>query len=502
MSRAIHATDSDCLVVNMLIQQIHWKGQVQEVRTQWALGFLHTLISHGHHDAHTAASASRMQEVLHTHGLTRALRPVEWSRIVHGLSNALNALDPSGILSSRLQHWPRGKTVGPWWFQVDKGLTVRCVEPRLALPQSLGPDVLGTLASATLSMSVDPLGHSALTLTRRFKEAMEAHWKALPAYAAELLDDHKAWAGESDALRALRRLRRAEILYGHGELATAKRLIEQLDSELMQPDVRALISPHLEVLRLRVRYSSDPVAQHVQVGRAARRALSPRVLIPGSRLDAAVMAEHFHLLLLCERRWLEQHPIRDARDPHRIAMLHSAHSAIFLYLLARNLERAQHACANLAYAHQKLAAQRPDDHVALAIGWHELSFGMHTSFSGAEGSAWEYIYVGELWLEQPEARRIWSKLNHDGIWCDTTPAQESFYSMACRIADQLNDPRQQAYTRLNRYRYALQQRDLELAAEAMASLDSHLNRHPHIMKLLVDEGYPLPSGLVGTAPAV
>lgn len=502
MSIAIHVADSDSLVVNMLVQQIHWKGQVQEVRSQWALGFLYTLISHGHHDAHTAASASRMQEVLHTYGLTRALRPVEWSRIVHRLSNALNALDPSGTLSSRLQHWPRGKTVGPWWFQVDKGLTVRCVEPRLPLQQSQGAAVVGTLASESLSMAVDPLGQSALNLTRRFKEAMEAHWKALPSYAAELLDDHAAWTGESDALRALRRLRRAEILHGNGEMASATRVIEQLDGELTQADVRALISPHLDVLRLRMRYSSDPVGQHAQVGRAARQALSPRVLIPGSRLDAAVMAEHFHLLLLCERRWLEQHPIRDAGDPHRIALLHSAHSALLLYFLARNLERAQHVCANLAYAHQKLAGQRPDDHVALAIGWHELSFGMHTSFSGAEGSAWEYIYVGELWLDQPEARRIWSNLNHDGIWCDTTPAQVTFYNMACQIADQLNDPRQQAYTRLNRYRYALQQRDLELAAEALTSLESHLNQHLHIVKLLIDEGYQLPSGIPGTAAAV
>ena len=212
--------------------------------------------------------------------------------------------------------------------------------------------------------------------------------------------------------------------------------------------------------------------------------------------DSSDWAEQFHLLALCERRVLQHEMPWQTRPQdgalHATPLLRAAHAALLLFLLVRNYDKTQHVCANLAYAHQKLAPDLGEPHWQMAVRWHALSFGLHASFGGVESSAWEYIYLGELWLDSPQAREACRTPGLDASWGDDTPAQLSFYDRACRIAEQIGEPRQMAYTLLNRQRFATQLRAPRARDDSLRRLRKLLQAHPELERLLLRENYSLP----------
>lgn len=488
------------LELDSSLRRISWGGQAVALSGRWDAAFLHALIAGRCFGPGRAGTAQTLERAMAPFGLRASLTATQWSRIVERVRAALLELDPAGGWARRLSHPPRGKTTGPWWWTLGAdeapplllGGDASLPLTRLA-SGSLTPAVPDSLALASAS-ALD--SEAPARLAAEFKLALEAVWKADPKHALDLLAENARWKGESLALSMLRRLRRVEVLQSVGAYGRAARLLDALEAERSDPLLARLFASHIRLARMRVTYAGDPMGSYAALGRELRQALTGRAARATDCGDGMAWAEKLHLLALCERRTLEYDTDVDtgaSAAPARLhPMLRAAHAALLLFLLARCHDRAQHVCANLAYAHQKLAPRFGEPHWALAVRWHELSFGMHAAFGGAENSAWEYIYLGEFWLDSPEARAACRRPGRGASWDDHTPDDLAFYDRACRIAAQLGDPRQVAYTLLNRYRFALHAGSGKTRDEALRRVRAHLRAHPELVRLMEGEGYVLP----------
>lgn len=488
------------LVVDLQQGELRLQDQRQVLSGRWDLVFLYCLLQGQHFSAQRGASAETLQQAMARHGLGKTLAPTQWGRILGRLRAALHDLAPALGLDHRLCHTHRGKTTGPWWWQGDGLLDLVCSpQAQATTPVNTSP------VDPALGLARRLDGTDALRLANRFKLAMESLWKADPLQAAAVLADSDAWQGESDALRALRLVRHAEVQGSMRAYADATQLLDRAQARLAGTTLQALLEPGISTTRLRLAYAADPVGRHTDVGQTLRRALTAGAGTQPGAVDAVQLAEQCHLLSLCERRALEDDHVFDSAAPDHdqalAPMLHSAHAALYLHFVTRNYDRAQHVCANLAYAHQRLALHLGPAHARLAVGWHTLSFALHASFGGAESSAWEYIFLGELWLGSADARAELAKQSLQVHWEDLHPGELAFYDRACRVADQVQDPRQQAYALLNRYRFALARGLAAVRGDALRHLDTLLAAQPALRAMLASEGYSMPQP-IGSPVAV
>jgi len=477
-------------------RRIGFDNHAEALAGQWDAAFLASLAPPNGQGEAPELDASAMAAALANYGLARAMTPTDWGRILDRLTAKLNSLTAGGPASARILFAPRRKTGGPW--RLVSTVPVRSIRPAAVPPTPPRPsssdrtvDMPGT-PWLMLSDSDDP--YRAVQLADRLKRAVEALWKAMPDEAIALLNDESAWTQESLALGLLRRLRLAEALGSVGRHEEARAVLARDEAQLRQPGLGAIFQPHASLTGLRLDYGASPVSHYAAVHTRLARDLASYWNSGTSRVDATTWAEHLHLAALCQRRQLEQDAdaTPDGGRAAVRAMLHSFHAAFLLFMLVRNYERAQHVCANLAYAHHKLALQFGEPHWTLAVDWHGLSFAMHATFGGAESSAWEYIYIGELWLSSAAAQEAFRSRMLRAGWNDLTPDKARFYEEACRIARQLGDPRQQAYTLLNRYRFQLTVHTPLLRQAALQELLGFLASHPTQHQLLQQEGYPLP----------
>ncbi len=480
------------------MRRLSYGGRSVPLTGRWDAAFLHALVAGRYFSPRRPGTAHALERGMATFGLRSALTATQWSRIVERVRAALLQLDPGGGLARRLGHPPRGKTTGPWWWVLRDGepppvLVGDDLPATTARAEATGP-VSATPVSLVLATQIDD--ETPAHLAAQFKLALEAMWKADPKHALDLLADASRWKGESTAFSMLRRLRRAEVLQSIGAHGRAARVLEAVAGEQSDPLLVRLFGSHIRLARMRVVYASDPVGHYAGLRRELHQTLVGRPDRAGDGGDAMAWAEKLHLLALCERRALEQAFGEETCDRFNAANLHpmlrAAHAALLLFLLVRCYDKAQHVCANLAYAHQRLAPHLGEPHWVLAVRWHELSFGMHAAFGGAENSAWEYIYLGEFWLDSPQARAACRRPGRGASWDDHTPEHLAFYDRGCRIAAQLGNPRQIAYTLLNRYRFALHAGPGKTRDEALRRLRAHLRAHPELVRLLEREGYVLP----------
>ena len=472
-------------------QQLQISGQPPVyVRGRHDLPFLAVLVAGGHHSAERAASASKVTAALQVLGLpATSLMAKDWHRILTRLDEALSTLGPA---SQRLavDHAPRSKTIGPWWLVLPEGLVIEFHPPL----QTGTP-----WANSAESVRPPRLAHGLLEedtvrLTGALKRATELMWNGLLEDAVAAYCDDDAWLGEAAELRALRLLRCADTEITLGRHTAARMRLALAASAVRDQPGEVLLRPHLQAVLLRCDYAENPHQHYARVMQTLRPLVQAWCIAP-AEVDAAALGERLNLLCLCERRVVEAGMGGTSANGSEISiarMLAAAHGALFCFLLVQNHEKAQYACANLAYAHQRMAAGGNAAHWHLAVEWHALSFGFSEGFQQSENSAWEFIFLGELWLASAEARAAFERADLRAAWRNQDPSSPHFYAGACALADSLNDPRQRAYAWLNRARFA---EHAGLAAErdsARAVLAAHLTLHPAVRQLLLDEGYPLP----------
>ena len=482
---------------------VHYGGGSMRLRGARDAAFLHALARGGHTTPQSAITAAQMAQLLKAAGLRAPKDGTQWARILERVCGALDELDPSLALSAHLRHPVRAKTTGPWWWEPACAGHVAELAPAVgagpAMPRTAGSAAARSVVPASLGLSVDPLDTSAPALLQRLKLGLEAHWKADLVYAAEVLADDAGWAGETPALALLRRWRLAEVQMAVGRHADAEATLAQCMRACSSAELQQLFVSHLRMSSQRLAYARHPVQVHAALLRRLRAEVD-RVATPGQ--DAMLAGERLHLMMLCARRAVEEAAQAGTPPARRLPMLRTlfiaGHAAIVHFLVARNPDRAQHVCANLAYAHQRLSVLGDSsgsgglDHTLLALRWHRLSFGLHASFGGAENSAWEYIYLGELWLNSPQARTACRQSWDDGSWNDISPATPAFYAQGCRVARLIGEPRQLAYTLINQARFLKEHQSWGPSEAAWTELRQLLRAHPDVRRVLASEGYDMP----------
>lgn len=457
------------------------------VRGRLDLAFLAVLAAGGHHSARQAASAPRVIAALQALGLpATALTAKDWHRILTRLDEALSKLGHASLRPA-VEHAARNKTIGPWWLALPEGLVIELH------PQFETDDPTSEVGRPP-GLAQGQLEEDAVRLTGALKRATELMWNGLLEDAVTAFCDDGAWLGETAELRALRLLRCADTEITLGRHSAARVRLALAAAAVRERPGEVLLRPHLHAVLLRCDYAQNPQQNYARVAKALRPLAQAWFLAP-AEVDAAALGERLNLLCLSERRAFEAclgGTEANGAEACITRMLAAAHGALFCFLLVQNHDKAQYVCANLAYAHQRIAASGNSAHWRLAVEWHALSFGFSEGFQQSENSAWEYIFLGELWLASAEARTAFQQAELRAAWRNQDPSSLHFYAAACVLADGLNDPRQRAYTWLNRVRFAER---AGLAAErdlAGVVLAAHLTSYPAVRQLILDEGYPLP----------
>lgn len=477
-----------CLRINTNRQQVQLDDHPPlSVRGRFDLAFLAVLATGGHHSARLGASRSIVIAGIQAMGLpAQALTAKSWHRILDRLGEALRALHPAEQLPV-VRHPTRGKTTGPWWLAMPDGLAVEVHPPLL-------PANPAAQAGGPPRLAQRLLNDDTVRLTGALKRAMELAWNGLLVDAVTAFADDATWHGESAELRSLRLLRSAEIEITLGRHLAARERLALAAAAVYGKAGEELLRPHLQTVLLRCDYAQSP-QQHFGKVAQALRPLAQAWFIAPSEVDAVALGDRLNLLCLCERRAVEAGPGDTNDDGAKACMarlLEAAHGALFCFLLVQNHEKAQYVCANLAYAHQRIAAKGSPADWRLAVEWHALSFGFSEGFQQSEDSSWEFIYLGELWLASAEARAAFHRAELRAAWRNHDPSTLDFYAAACTLADSLNDPRQQAYAWLNRFRFAEHVRLERERDAAWGVLAAHLALHPAIRQLILAEGYRLP----------
>lgn len=217
-----------------------------------------------------------------------------------------------------------------------------------------------------------------------------------------------------------------------------------------------------------------------------------------------VIAEinRLNLLMLCERRQLEQDPGVNGSDLHKAAlrMVQHGHAALYLAISASWMERAQNVVANLAYAHQSVAKrykQAGDSaseglHLQLAVQWYTMALSYFTRFDVPENSAHEYIFLGELWQSSQRARDMFELASRGMPWLQHRPDQPSYYQHASSVAKKIKDPKQIAYCGLMQWTFGQNAPHRDSMALGLKTLRDVLAAHPDLVEVLSEEGYQLP----------
>lgn len=420
-------------------------------------------------------SRADLAQVLRPLGLHGDLCARQMLRVWAAVEAMFAEVGASAGLAQRLVHGPRARSSGPWAWAVLAGDELRLDAQQAPCHPSAG-----------WCFSHRGEADTSLALFAELGQVVSLMWKGLPAEAWRLLDDDSRWEGASAALTALLSLLRGEVLAKQRRFGSAYAALDLAQAQVSAgPPSLAFLLEQIGVQRVRARYAEQPEVVY------ATLLPEVRALQRSSRgFDPNALADLLNVEALCLRRRLEAAghlPLGD-RMALLAAMERAALASMFGYMAGRQFERAQCACANLAYACQRVAGVTDPAWSGRAMRWYAVSTQMHESLDLSWNSAWEYVFIGELWLGSPSAREAAMAIS----WQGAHPGELGFYEAGVREADHSADPRQQAHTRLNLYEYARLMQLPAVATGAVQSLWACLDAAPDLLGLLQDEGYQLP----------
>ncbi|MDC8772876.1 hypothetical protein [Roseateles albus] len=477
-------------------------GVTVQPRQQWLCAFLQLLVQSSSRAGRRLTRAD-LEQALQRFGRGAVpLHAKQVQRLVDGLRALFASQGMGEDFDARFVCEPAHKTAGPWGWTPQPGdaLVQRGgQEQQGAAPSSSGVDWLPTLAAPESH-------HQAVIVAMQMQQAMAQQWDGNTALALEALDSPTAWEGASRKMLALRELKRADLFANLRDFDTAERC---LDAAVALTSGRhtladSVVSSMAHVSRMRLHYSRSPALHFQEILDAAHGVGTAQMPMPGEASPCG-FADRWNLLMLCERRWLEAH-VRTADTAAWAAHLHAmerlGHGALFMCLAAHLHERAQNICANLAYAYQRLSAlaatRTPDgasestQHLEAAIEWHALSLSYRLRFDLPDNSAYDLIFLGELWLSGPKARAAFERYAYHIAWLGLRPDEAEFYQRAWECASIINDPRQMAYCALNKLGFARHTRNGAIQDLALQELRCVLGAHPNLVQLLAHEGYAVP----------
>ena len=476
------------------------EGRARSPRTRWFAAFLQALVERGRRQ--DSLTREELGRVLGAHG--RPLQPLnakQAQRLVDGLREVFVGGGLAGAFDKRFICPPMGKTNGPWrWIAGPGDQTLFHAPATPEESQALLP------VQRLPAIAEPPDGTTAVALASDMKQVLALRWDNQPAAAIALLSENDRWRHATPEFAAMRWFKLGELLAGRRDYTQAQTAFVKAQILLRQVPwaARGALDSQLEVQRGLAQYSQQP-AQHFQEVLDGALATGDALRSRGGDGNPYSDAKRLNLLALCERRWLEVHRV-DARPAqwaeHVEALLRNGHAALFLCLQTEQMERARNICANMAYAHQKLArwvvesrGAAPEvgaSHLDHAIAWYAVSMSFHYRFDLPENLAYLYIYLGELWLSGTSARAAfeaaWLRLTWDG----ERPDEAGFYKRACECAQQVGDPRQVAYTALNELRFGEVVGSAAVKSRGLKLLKAVLRTDPDLFDTLRAEGYAVP----------
>lgn len=405
-------------------------------------------------------------------------------RIWRHLDTLFASAGASECLALRLPRRPGALSVGPWSWRPQPG-------DQIELNPAQCPGTLPTGDTQPwFSRSDEASG--ALPLFLSLQEVMALLWKGLPQDAQTLLDHEARWCDAAPALVALLCLLRGQVLTQLRQFSPARESLRHAGVEATHaPHALAFLQGHVALAEARLDYAEHP--EEAYTGLLMR--LPDLLQGPVAMADPAIRAEALNLQGLCQRRELEAEGT-SLDGPGREARLHAMQrsflAALFLLTAARQFERAQCACSNLAYAYQQVAPLFTPSMFGLAMQWHGAATRMHTTFDLSFSSAWEYIFIGELWLRSATGRAAAQALSSEFNWQGQRPDRLRFYEDGVKAAQGTADPRQQAHALINLHQFAALRKLAPAQAQALEALRAVLQRAPDLVGVLRAEGCRLP----------
>lgn len=472
-------------------------GKQHIFRTHWVAGMLQALVQNGP----SGLCRSALSNHLCLLGRREAgLNPKQAQRMMDTLQQAL--ADMGGAEAMNRIRWAPGcKVNGPWFWMAKPTdrIEFHNIEGH-TLDAAQGPGPLP-------SFHADPLSPQAIRIAHELKQWMAWMWEGDGDMLLSSHADETLWGDCSEPAKALRWMRLGEHAIAARSLDLAAASLDACELALRACDALTVgaLAAVVQTLRWRLRYHANPVGNFAAVHQEALMAAQA----PRSCEAVNVIAEinRLNLLMLCERRQLEQDPGVSGSDLHKAALLmvQHGHAALYLAVAASWMDRAQNVVANLAYAHQAVAKrfQLAGDsaseglHLQLAVQWYAMALSYFTRFDVPENSAHEYIFLGELWQSSQRARDLFSEASPGMPWLQHRPDQPSYYQHASSVAKRIKDPKQIAYCGLMQWAFGQKTPHRDSMAEGLKTLQEVLAVHPDLVEVLSEEGYQLPT-LSGT----
>jgi tetratricopeptide (TPR) repeat protein len=263
----------------------------------------------------------------------------------------------------------------------------------------------------------------------------------------------------------------------------------------------------------RIDYDESPAENHASLWHS----VTPPSAMQGA--DGRVLPDWHNLRALLARRRLLDLPRAHARaqagevGPDSPAALHECalnhfQSALYWVLQQRDWDRLLAYVANVGF-HLQSVLPLGLASVSQVFAWHGLCLTYGDKFNLAQDSAWEFIFLGEFWLDhhaELAARSLATPLTHTVD--DAHPSQQAFYTKALDKLKKCADARQYVIMWILYGRFvachllpsiptqAQSAAKAVLAASIQDAIAALLDSHPKLLKALREEGYAawLPAG--------
>jgi hypothetical protein len=369
-------------------------------------------------------SADMLQQTLLQHGQLKSLNRAQLQRILANIG-AFMALLPGQPM--RIVSAPRKGTVGPWHISYQAPVTF--VVMGAADSAWHHPSLLQTPCIDQLhGLITDLLISDGFAVHGDYRSAIDA-LKPIEARPITAETRCMVWLREAMWQKRL------------GHFDTARDLA--LRAMALHTPADLGLQSHVSFFLQRIDYDESPAS--------AAGALWHTLTEPPPVLSAdwRTQAEWHNLRALVTRRRLLTlaHPAGHTETPatlHALAMRH-LESAIYLGLWQRDWDRLQAYVANAAFHLQSiygLSLEGTPD-VQQVFKWHRLTLAYADKLDAARDSAWEYIFLGNFWLDH-HAKLTAIQLS-DPLAQEvegSNPATETFYRQAVHRLRICGDTRQ------------------------------------------------------------
>lgn len=478
----------------------------------------------------SAVSNVALTKLLSDLGQSVPLNRKQLARLFDSIATGLAAvgLDPA---THGIQSLPRKRTVGSWWWNsTNSGDTIFRLADAERLKSALqtlhlnNSTVVQRHALSGANLVAESVRELSFATDRKLATTRTIIWKCFFADAhawdgsftdmVESLERDHVWKTATPAARILLHLRLARAnktlrnfkestkhFHQARRLATASALLD------------AMFSQHIQLHLERLRYNQNPIAaaQDVEIALTQQIEIFTGVADDATKrvaVNPITLGHAYNLRALTRRRAIEALPA-DAeaarRDPLVSACIADGLSALFCLLTTLELETTQNIASNIAYNLQRIALRGwlpPIDTAQDAnevFEWYRLSFAWHYRFHLADNTAWEYIFLGEYWLSNPDAMDAQHRARstqRDGVlgvdWQGRPPGEPAFYEHALKRAEQIDDARQITYAALNLYGFGKLRQRPALVRRGRDALTRIARIWPEVITLVRGEGYELP----------